>query len=202
MIENLTYVHCHKTESTTCFLVLHGGDVEGIVSPFISSIITSLSKSGTSVFGFNFPYCERNEESSSGEDLREEICALNNVVDFLRISGYEKINIVAKSLGGIVASFWLEKEKISGTQIFILGYVIGSVKTLAFRNNHVSVIQGQLDKFGDIEKVKDEFRKNNILVSEIVEIPNADHSYRNKEMEPVFQNEAVRQLVEMIGRLH
>lgn len=110
MFSDLTYKYYPKLNSKTVYLILHGGGPEGIESNFISNIINSLCNTGESVLGFNFPYCERGEENSSGEELLEETAALSKVVEFLKGEGYEKIIIVAKSLGGIITSYWLDKK--------------------------------------------------------------------------------------------
>jgi len=194
MLQDLSYKYYHKRNAKTVYLVLHGGGPEGIETPFISNVINSLTGRGGSVFGFNFPYCERGEENSSGEELAEETAALDKVVQFLRNEGYEKIVIVAKSLGGITASYWLEQHADEDVELVVLGYVIGSVKTEAFQGKLRLVIQGENDRFGNAEAVKEELTKYNVE-AEVLEVPKADHSYRNEQKEPVYQDQAIELLV-------
>ncbi|SRR6266568_4155524 len=194
MLQDLTYKYYHKQGAKTVYLVLHGGGPEGVETPFISNIINTLTGTGSSVFGFNFPYCERGEENSSGEELTEETAALDKVVQFLRSEGYEKIVVVAKSLGGIIASYWLEQHADENVEVVVLGYVIGSVKTEALQSKLRLVIQGENDRFGNAEAVKEELTKHNVK-AEVVEVPKADHSYRNAQKEPVYQNQAIELLV-------
>ncbi len=149
MLQDLSYKYHHKHGSKIVYLVLHGGGPEGIETPFISNIINGMTAIGHSVFGFNFPYCERGEENSSGPELLEETATLEKVVQFLRGEGYDKIVIVAKSLGGIITSYWLEQSKAEGIAVVILGYVIGSVKTASLQDKLHLVIQGENDRFGD-----------------------------------------------------
>lgn len=195
MLQDLSYKYYHKRGAKTVHLVLHGGGPEGVETPFITNIINSLSNKGSSVFGFNFPYCERGEENSSGEELTEEIEALNTVVKFLRDEGYEKIVIVAKSLGNIITSFWLEKQPDANIEVIVLGYGIGSVKTEALKGKLKLVIQGANDRFGNAAAVKDELTQHSVEAA-IVEVPDADHSYRNGQKEPVFQDKAIQILLE------
>ena len=143
MPNGLSYRYYHKLNSKTVYLVLHGGGPEGIETPFISNIIDSLSNTGSSVFGFNFPYCERGEENSSGPELTEETAVLDTVVNFLCGEGYEQVIIIAKSLGGITTSYWLAQHPDADVKVVILGYVIGSVKTEALSNK--SDTTGQAD---------------------------------------------------------
>jgi predicted alpha/beta-hydrolase family hydrolase len=194
MPQDLTYKYYHKQGSKTVYLVLHGGGPEGVETPFISHIIESLAATGTSVFGFNFPYCERGEENSSGPELTEETAALEEVVQFLHSEGYERIIIVAKSLGGIVTSYWLAQHPDALVQVVVLGYVIGSVKTEAWHDKLSVVIQGENDRFGNGGAVQEELATHNIT-AEILEVPVADHSYRNEQKEPVYQDDAIKLLL-------
>jgi predicted alpha/beta-hydrolase family hydrolase len=194
MPQDLTYKYYHKHDSKTVYLVLHGGGAEGVETPFISNIIDSLVTTGSSVFGFNFPYCERGEENSSGPELTEETAALDEVVQFLQSEGYERVIIVAKSLGGITTSYWLAQHPDTLVHVIVLGYVIGSVKTEAWHDKLSAVIQGEHDRFGNGDAVKEELATHNIT-AKVLELPMADHSYRNEQKEPVYQTEAIRVLL-------
>jgi len=194
MLQDLSFTYYHKHASKTVYLVLHGGGPEGIETPFISNIISALTTTRNSVFGFNFPYCERGEESSSGEELLEESAALAEVVQFLRSEGFEKIIIVAKSLGGIVTSYWLAQNEHEDVEVIILGYVIGSVKTEVLKGKLNLVIQGENDRFGNASAVKEELTQHNVQ-ADVVEMPKADHSYRNEQKEPIYQKEATELLL-------
>ncbi len=196
----LTYKYYRKLNSKTVYLVLHGGGPEGVESSFISNIINALTATGNSVFGFNFPYCERREENSSGEQLTEETTALDKVVQFLGGEGYEKIVIVAKSLGGITTSFWLEQHPDESIEVVILGYVIGSVKTDTLNGKLRLVIQGENDRFGDATAVTQELGKYDVE-AEVLEVPQADHSYRNEQKEPVYQEQVIELLLSKVRQL-
>lgn len=200
MLQDLTYKYYRKLNAKTVYLVLRGGGPEGIETPFISNIINSLTATGSSVFGFNFPYCERGEENSSGEELAEETAALDKVVQFLRSEGYEKIIIVVKPLGGITTSYWLDQHAGEDVDVVVLGGIIGSVKTKALPDKLRLVIQGENDRFGNAEAVKAELNKHNVT-ADVVEVPKADHSYRNEQKEPVYQDQTVEQLIQKVADL-
>ncbi|PID32204.1 hypothetical protein CR970_01680 [Candidatus Saccharibacteria bacterium] len=200
MSPDLTYKYYRKLNAKTVYLVLHGGGSRGVETPFISNVINALTGTGDSVFGFNFPYCERGEEVSSGEALTEETAALNKAVQFLRSEGHEKIIIVAKSLGGITTSYWLEQHPDENVELVVLGYVIGSVKTEALLGKLRLVIQGENDRFGDAEAVRAELAEHGVI-ADAVEVPRADHSYRNEQKEPVYQGEAIKLLVQKLREL-
>jgi predicted alpha/beta-hydrolase family hydrolase len=197
-MQDLSYKYYHKRGAKTVYLVLHGGGPEGVESPFISNIIHSLTDTGNSVFGFNFPYCERGEENSSGPELTEEITTLDTVLSFLRSDGYEKVIIVAKSLGGIIASYWLEQYPDTDVKVVVLGYVIGSVKTEAFGDKLSFVIQGENDRFGNAAAVKDELAKHKVE-GNVEELAKADHSYRNEQKEPAYQDAAIEMLIRQLS---
>ncbi len=199
MLQDLSYKYYHKQGSKTVYLVLHGGGPEGIETTFISNIINALTTMGNSVFGFNFPYCERGEENSSGPELIEETATLEKVMQFLRGESYKKIVIVAKSLGGIITSYWLEQNKAEGVEVVILGYVIGSVKTAALQDKLHVVIQGENDRFGNADAVREELAKHDVT-AEVIEVPKADHSYRNVQKEPIHQEEATTLLLTSLTR--
>jgi predicted alpha/beta-hydrolase family hydrolase len=192
-LDNITYKFYHKQSSDRVYVVLHGSGTEGVESPFIAKVIEALTNTGNSVFGFNFPYCERGDESSSGPELTEEVEALKQVVEQLQGSGY-KVTIVAKSLGAIVASFYLEQKPSDDIELIVLGYVIGDVKTQAVSDNLKAVIQGENDRFGGVEAVKAELGD---ISASVIEIPSADHSYRNDQKEPVFQDAAIQELLKL-----
>jgi predicted alpha/beta-hydrolase family hydrolase len=197
---DLSYKYYHKRNVKSVCLVLHGAGLEGIETPFISSVIDALINTGNSVFGFNFPFCERGEEHSSGERLTEETAALEEVMQLLRSEGYEKIIIVAKSLGGIVTSYWLDQHPNASVEVVILGYVIGSVKSQAIRGKLRLVIQGAKDRFGNAEAVRTELARHDV-VANVIELSNADHSYRDEQKQPVYQADAIAILSAHITRM-
>jgi len=183
-----------KPNSDALDIVLHGGSV-GIDTPFMRKIIECLKKGSNSVLAFNFLYYERGQKQSSGKDLAEELGTLNNLMEFVHAQEYKYIRFIGKSLGGIVASYFLDKlpdNEHSKYSVIILGYVVGSLKLQKFSGS-ICVIQGEKDKFGGIEKVKMDLKNANSKDIKYFEIKGADHSYRDPETKsPVFEDEAIK----------
>ena len=113
----------------------------------------------------------------------------------MKNEGYEKITIVAKSLGGIIASYWLGKNADANVEVAVLGYVIGGVKTEFMKSKLKLVIQGENDRFGNAQAVKDELAHGSVK-ARVIELPRADHSYRNEQKEPVYQATAIELLAQ------
>ena len=190
---DLTYKYYRRSGSEDVCLILHGAS-EGIESPFISQLWTALAENERSVLAFNLPYRDRGEDATSA-NLAEEVAALGSVVTGLRAEGYQTIRVIAKSLGAIITSFYLEATAAREIKVAVLGYVIGEVKTVALAPQLELVIQGGRDRFGDAAAVRDEI---GACPAKIVEIAGADHSYRNADREPEYQPEAIRSLVEKL----
>jgi hypothetical protein len=84
--------------------------------------------------------------------------------------------------------------------VVVLGYVLGSVKTEALGSKLRLVIQGENDRFGGAQTVKDDLAKHGIK-ARVIEVPKADHSYRNEQKEPVYQDDAITIILEQLNRL-
>lgn len=187
-----------NNQAKTLDIVLHGG-AYSMDSPFILKIIEVGRKTGHSVAAFNFPYLDRSEDHSSGPELKEEITALKEILAFCQAEKYSHVRLIAKSLGGIVASYFLKSLPVNEAQeysVVVLGYVLGEtgidLKTFPGK---ITVIQGQKDRFGDIQTVKNDMENAVSKDIAFIEIPNADHSYRNPETkEPAFEDEAISKI--------
>jgi predicted alpha/beta-hydrolase family hydrolase len=185
----------HNSKTDTLDVVLQGGS-HGIVSSILQKVFNRSKEKGNSVIAFNFPYFERGEENSSGPELKEELEALHNILDFVKYKEYSKVRLVGKSLGGIVASYYVEsltEEDSKRFSVVILGYVTGDVKLKDFSGS-ITVIQGEKDKFGGIGIVKEDLKDAVSKDIKYLEVKGADHSYRNPETkEPVFEDDAIDQ---------
>ena len=97
-------------------------------------------------------------------------------------------------MGGIIASFYLNKlstEEAERFSIIILGFVTGSLKLKNFKGE-ITVIQGENDKFGNIETVKQDLKNIKSKKVSFFEIANADHSFRNPETkEPTYEDNMI-----------
>ena len=195
-MQELTYKYYRKRGAKIVYMILHGGGPVGVETDFISSIFDAIAATKNSVLCFNFPYCEREEEASSGPELKEEVDALKRAIDFAYLEGFSKIIIVAKSLGDIVASFYLEQYPDSQIELLILGYIPSEIEQRAISNNLKLVIQGTNDRFASPIEVK----KNVGSLVEVIEIIDADHSYRNSKKEPIYQETAIKELMKWVKK--
>ena len=195
-MQELTYKYYRKRGAKIVYMILHGGGPVGVETDFISSIFDAIAATKNSVLCFNFPYCEREEEASSGPELKEEVDALKRAIDFAYLEGFSKIIIVAKSLGGIIASFYLEQYPDSQIELLILGYIPSEIKQRAISNNLKLVIQGTNDRFASPIEVK----KNVGSQVEVIETIDADHSYRNSKKEPIYQETAIKELMKWVKK--
>lgn len=181
-----------KKESDTLDVLLHGSS-GGMNYSLMQKIADVCTKQGHSVANFNFPYFERGEEQSSGLELKEELETLQSVLNQCKAEEYKHIRLIGKSLGAIITSYYLKslsKEEQTKYSAIVFGYVTGSIDLKNFEGK-IDIIQGEKDKFGNIEVIKNDLKD---AVSEDIsyfEIKNADHGYRNELKEPIFENEAM-----------
>lgn len=191
-----SFNYFHNSKTNTLDVILHGGS-SGIESPFIQKLFCSSKELGNSVIAFNFPYLERGEENSSGEELKEELDTLQKILDLCEYKKYKKIRLLGKSLGGIVASFYLDKltnEESKSFSVVILGFVTGGLKLNNFEGK-ISIIQGQKDKFGGIDVVKNDLKDAKSTDVYFFEVEGADHSYRVPETKaPIYEDKVVELL--------
>ena len=123
----------------------------------------------------------------------------------------QKIRLIGKSLGGIVAAEYLcglnikDQEKY---ELVILGFIPGETKV----NNIVSkiiIFQGEKDKYGDVEAVRKEVGAVTEHIT-IYGISGADHSFKDpvtgqakyfdKVLELLFMNQKLEKEPPQKGR--
>ncbi len=179
-------------KSDTIDILLHGGK-GGMNQSLSLNIFDACVNQEYSVVSFNFPFFEREEEQSSGPELNEELKTLQTVLDECKADEYKHVRLIGKSLGGIIASRFvshltkMDQEKYS---VIIFGYVTGDINLNNF-NGKITIIQGEKDKYGGIEVVKNDLKNAVSKNINYFEIKNADHSYRNGLKEPVFEDDAI-----------
>ena len=193
-MEGLTYKYYRKNKSKNIYLIIHGGGPVGVETDFISAIFDTIAKTNNSVLCFNFPYCERGEENSSGPDLLEEVSTLKQVIDFVHAEDYDHITIIAKSLGGIISSYYFAKYPDKSIDLIILGYIPNEIKQNAISENLKLIIQGENDRFATPSEVQ-KIAGSKVA---IIEIKNADHSYQDHNKQSIYQKEVLDHLVNWI----
>lgn len=190
------YIHYNSNNSNELNIIFPGSSL-GFQTGLINKIFNRFVAEGKSAISFNYPFLDRGEENSSGEELIEELEALNEVLKLVDFNQYSKINFIGKSLGAIIASFFLQKPEnmdlLSKVSLSVLGYVKGSID-LKSLNCKILIVQGENDRFGNITGVKKDFENTDHSNVTFIEIPNADHSYRNSEKQPVFEDLAIEEL--------
>ena len=188
-IPSLKYIN---NKSDTLDILLHGSS-GGMNYSLMQKIFDECVKQGHSVANFNFPYFERGKEQSSGPELKEELETLEAVLDQCKANEYKHIKLIGKSLGAIIASYYLKllpKEEQSKHSVVVFGYVTGDIDLKNFEGK-IDIIQGEKDKFGSIEVVKNDLKNAVSKDINYFEIKNADHSYRNESKEAVFEDKAI-----------
>ena len=190
-----SFKYFYAKNSKVLNIVLHGASV-GIETPFMKKVFTALSDRNESTIMFNFPYYERKGVMSSGSRLEEELEMLAAFMDYAESEKYKHIRLVGKSLGGIVASYFLRevpKEDHKKYSVVVLGYIIGGTKLTGF-DGKVTIIQGEKDKYGSVENIKKYLATAKSKDINYYEIKGADHSYRNDRKEPEFEDEVIKVL--------
>ncbi len=100
-------------------ILLHGNS-EGFQSDFMQYLNDHLIAQKKECYGFDFKYIVEGKESSLNQ--KEELKQLLLVIKNFKNLGYKNINIIGKSLGGVIA---LNKEIIedpSVKKVFVLGF--------------------------------------------------------------------------------
>ncbi|EKE04814.1 MAG: hypothetical protein ACD_19C00432G0010 [uncultured bacterium] len=190
MIKSLKFIE--NNDSGTLDILLHGSK-GGMNHSLMQKIFAECIKQGHSVANFNFPYFERGDESSSGDELIEELDTLKFVLNKCIANNYKHIRLIGKSLGGIVASYYLKSLNLddqSKYSIVVFGYIKGYTNLKSFKGD-IYIIQGEKDNYGNIKVVKSDFKDAISKNIYYFKIEGADHSYKNELKEPIFEDEAI-----------
>jgi alpha/beta superfamily hydrolase len=136
---------------------------------------------------------DRGESQSSGKELKEELAALQSALEFVNYKEFERLHFIGKSLGGIIFSQFLKQQPTdlqSKSRLTILGYIYGDA-VIPPAISGINIIQGENDKYGTPEQVQSELEKSGVANKVLNIVKGADHSYRNTQKEPEFQDKAV-----------
>lgn len=182
------------SKSDTINIIIHGGS-KGIESQYMRKLYNRSATSDKSTITFNFPYLDRGEENSSGEDLVEEQETIAQIINLISPFNFKEIKFIAKSLGGIALAKYLQNHQESlkdkEIKVVILGYVLGDIDLSSFKGS-LTVIQGSNDRFADADAVSRDLSSKDLLDTKVIEIKGADHSYRVPDTkEPKFEDEVV-----------
>lgn len=179
MPTELSYKHKfeHHPDSERAIMLLHGAR-GGIHSSFMRALWKRFSPVETCL-AIEFPFISDDEAERPTRDLSDEVDAVQAGLEFLKNEGVLHTHIIAKSLGGVVASRWLNREssKKHDVGLSILGFVIGDVETHNLHGNLSVVVQGSEDRFGNAADVKARLARAHVD-AHVFGIPGADHSFR------------------------
>ena len=199
-INDLEYEYSNRSLDSKAYLLIHGVR-GGIDEVYIQTLLNKLVARGDTALAFNFPYMTRGETVPSGDAFGEELGALQVAYDFLKSEGKTPIHIVAKSFGGIAVSHWLaQSPDIENVNVSIMGYIPGEggIAADTLRGKLSVVVQGDLDRYANPSEIRAELVTNQIM-AEVVNIPNADHSYRDmvspNPLPYAYQEQAIDELL-------
>ncbi len=177
-------------DSSILDVILHGSSL-GIQSTLIQGIIKNSKDKNHSVLAFNFPFIDNGLHIVSGDKFPKEMEILDNVLNFVNYKRYKKINFIGKSIGGLIGSYYIYKNQNSANfSLNILGFINNQyIKEIDCK---INIIQGQYDKFGEIEHVKDYMKNAQSSRISYKEVKNSNHSFRDyKFKEKNYEKEAI-----------
>ena len=201
-IDTLEYEYSDRSQDSKAYLLIHGVR-GGIDEAYIQTLLKKLIARKDTVMAINFPYMSRGETVPSGGAFEEEMDALQTAYTFLKGKDKTPIHIIAKSFGGIAVSRWLtQNPDVSDVEVSIMGYIPGEeedgIMTEALRGKLKAVVQGENDRYASPGIIRAELLRYQIN-AEVIEIPNADHSYRDiVSANPppyAFQEDAINELL-------
>ncbi len=180
------------------------GSSAGIESSLIKKILNLSFIKGNSSLSLNYPFYERGENTTSSEEFSEEIENLDSILKFCKYEKYNNIRFIGKSLGAIIASYYLstlDRKEMHRYSIVVLGYDIGYINLKNFIGD-IHIIQGEYDRFGNIEKVREDLKNAKSKFIRYNQIKGADHSFKNPNTgEFEFEDEAINKIYEEYSKI-
>ena len=180
MIPNCEYYYKNTSEELDVVLC---GSSHGMEADLIQELYKAGKMKERSIVIFNYPYHDRLEKRGMGDDLSEEIEALEGVLKLCRAETYKKVKLLGKSIGAVIAAKYLTslaKETQLRFELVVLGYDLGWIKTKDFVGK-ITIIQGEKDPFGGIDLVKKDMEGASSVDIIYYEIKGADHGYKEPE---------------------
>jgi predicted alpha/beta-hydrolase family hydrolase len=189
-LTNYTYSYNQISNSPILTIIVHGGG-EGIESSFIQKIRTKYSKNSTLLI--QMPFIDREEEGTSTPEFLEEIAEFEEIINNINLSKVTTINMIGKSIGGLVLLNYYYKNyqelKEYNTKLSLLGYLLDNTKLKQDKPIIMDIIQGSNDKYGSIVDVQKAIADYPNITLKVIE--NGDHSYRDSNKNPIYQDSAI-----------
>jgi len=184
-------------ESDVLYLILPGVSLGGSVG--ISKDITDkLEKAGKTWLSITYPFQDQDLNELKSQTLEAE---MQEVIAGCKLISqgrrYKKIVIIAKSFGALVASKLIEtfrKDYADTIDLYVLGYIFGDMNLENDFIGKLLVYQGEHDRYGNAEQVRQA-----LPYADVIEIPGADHSFRNEKKELVYEGQVLLSLFGKLG---
>ncbi len=190
-MKSYTYSYNQISNSTKLTVIIHGGG-EGIESTFIQKIKNKFKTNSTLLI--QMPFIDRGEEGTSTKTFDEEIKEIKDIIDSIDKSSIKSIKFIGKSIGALVTLNYIYQNYLElsnyNIDLTMLGYLVELTKIDYSKPFKIKIIQGDNDKYGKIEDINNIIQDSKLLI-ELLTIPNADHSYRDFNKNPIYQDLAI-----------
>jgi predicted alpha/beta-hydrolase family hydrolase len=195
-MKDYTYSYNQKSNSEELVVIVHGGG-EGIESDFIQKIKNVYKQHSTLLI--QMPFFDRGEEGTSTKTFDEEIKTFEDIFSTINIDQFNKISFIGKSIGGHVLLKYIYKHYFEiqkfNPSIQILGVLVDLIKLELDKPLKIRFIQGTNDKYGSIEDVIKLIKSSQSPDISLLRIEGGDHSYRDSNKKPIFQDVVIDNLV-------
>jgi predicted alpha/beta-fold hydrolase len=188
-----TFIYNSNYKADKLVIINHGVN-EGIRSEFLTKISNKAYDAGFSTLLTQMKYKDRGESKSSSMELVEEIQTVKEILNSIDLSRYNSIHFVGKSLGGLIFNRYIQDYRNTlpnDTKLTFLGFLVEFAEINEKMNYPMNIIQGTKDKYGTKIQLDELLAKHKDIDFKVIYIENADHSYRNSEKLPVFQDLAI-----------
>jgi predicted alpha/beta-hydrolase family hydrolase len=194
-MKDLTYSYNSVTSSEDLNVIVHGGG-EGINSVFIQKIKNVYDDESTLLI--QMPFMDRGEEGTTTPTFDEEIKTVEDVMKQVDLSKIKNINFVGKSIGAHILIAYIYKNYSEldnyNLRITFLGMLVDLFKYEETKPIRISILQGTKDKYGSIDDIISMIKQSNSPLISLVRFENADHSFKDENKNPIYQNDVIDQL--------
>jgi predicted alpha/beta-hydrolase family hydrolase len=190
-MQSYTYSYNQISNSSKLTVIVHGGG-EGIESNFIQKIRNKFNSQSTLLI--QMPFINRGEEGTSTKTFDEEIKEIKEIINSIDKSNIKSIKFIGKSIGALVLlnyiyQHYLELSKFE-IDLTMLGFLVEFTKLDITKPLKINIIQGTNDKYGTILDVQNIIESSKLQI-ELSLVENGDHSYRDVNKNPIFQDDAI-----------
>ena len=183
-------------DTDTLYLILPGAS-QGAHAPLLKAITDKLETAGKTWLAVTYPFQDKGLNSPESESHEREMQEVLDGLSLLPFSQYEMIVIIGKSFGALVGAKLvseLKKRYRCTIEFHVLGFIFDAhMRSLPDKCESLTVYQGEYDRFGSAAEVAKIFP-----TAAVFTIVGGDHSYRNANREPVFEDVVVRKLFEVV----